>query len=254
MVCRSSEDGATGTNENVVLQVIKVLLTAVASPSYHVHRECLLTAVRTCYNIVLNSKSPVNQATAKATLMQMMSTVFKRMESDTERAEARKVDQGDSSSLENPSGPTANQMSVEDLKHLSGLADIKGFEAALNKVVQAEGEPDSTGLMNLQSLTVGQQDGILVLRTICKLATKEETDDLSSRTKVLSLDLLQGLLEGVSDAFTVNYTFIDSAKAYLCYALLRSFLSPTASVFQLSSNIYTILLLRFRESLKVYSI
>lgn len=41
------------------------------------------------------------------------------------RAEARKVDQGDSSSLENPSGPTANQMSVEDLKHLSGLADIK---------------------------------------------------------------------------------------------------------------------------------
>jgi hypothetical protein len=97
---------------------------------FAVHRECLLTAVRTCYNIVLSrlgnekrivmswrahwpiiefyqdhfnlsllglrvlfftldlffyrSKSPVNQATAKATLMQMMYTVFKRMESDTE--------------------------------------------------------------------------------------------------------------------------------------------------------------------------
>lgn len=169
MVCRSSEDGTTGTNENVVLQVIKVLLTAVASPSYHVHRECLLTAVRTCYNIVLNSKSSVNQSAAKATLMQMMSTVFKRMESDTERVEARKIDQGDSSSLAQPSGPTSDQMSAEDLKHLSGLADIKGFEAALNKVVQAGGEPDSTGLMNLQSLTVGQQDGVLVLRTICKV-------------------------------------------------------------------------------------
>jgi len=48
---------------------------------------------------------------------------------------------------------------------------------------------------------------------------------------------VQGLLEGVSDAFTVNYTFIDSAKAYLCYALLRSFLSPTASVFQVFSEV-----------------
>lgn len=54
------------------------------------------------------------------------------------------------------------------------------------------------------------------------------------------LDVLghvQGLLEGVSDAFTVNYHFIDSAKAYLCYALLRSFLSPTASVFQVFKEI-----------------
>jgi hypothetical protein len=41
------------------------------------------------------------------------------------RVEARKVDQGDSSSLAEPSGPTSDQMSEEDLKHISGLADIK---------------------------------------------------------------------------------------------------------------------------------
>lgn len=39
--------------------------------------------------------------------------------------EARKADRGDSSSLAKPSRPTPEQMSVEDLKHLSGLADIK---------------------------------------------------------------------------------------------------------------------------------
>ncbi|XP_073391805.1 brefeldin A-inhibited guanine nucleotide-exchange protein 5 isoform X3 [Physcomitrium patens] len=251
MVCRLSDDGATGTNQNVVLQVIKVLLTAVASPSYHVHRECLLTAVRTCYNIVLSSKSPVNQATAKATLMQMMNTVFIRMENNTERVKSRKLDQGESSKDSKQSQPTPSQMPVEDLKHLSGVADIQGFEAALNKVVEAEGELNSEGAVtSLESLTVGQQDGVLMLRTICKLAVKEETDDLSNRTKILSLDLLQGLLEGVSDAFTVNYTFIDFVKAYLCYALLRSCVSPTASVFQMAVNIYTVLLQRFRESLK----
>jgi guanine nucleotide-exchange factor len=53
MVCASFADDATAT-DSVVLQLIKVLLTAVASPSFHVHGECLLTAVRTCYNIVLS--------------------------------------------------------------------------------------------------------------------------------------------------------------------------------------------------------
>ena len=41
------------------------------------------------------------------------------------RVEARKSDRGDSPSLAQPSGPTPEQMSVEGLKHLSDLADIK---------------------------------------------------------------------------------------------------------------------------------
>lgn len=38
-------------------------------------------AVRTCYNIYLASKNLVNQTTAKATLTQMLSVIFQRMES-----------------------------------------------------------------------------------------------------------------------------------------------------------------------------
>jgi hypothetical protein len=45
-----------------------------------VHGECLLLAIRTCYNIALGSKSPINQATAKATLTQMINLVFQRMD------------------------------------------------------------------------------------------------------------------------------------------------------------------------------
>lgn len=41
------------------------------------------------------------------------------------RVVARKVDQGDSSSLGNPSASTSDHLAVEDPKHLSGLADIK---------------------------------------------------------------------------------------------------------------------------------
>ena len=47
-----------------------------------VHGEALLRIVRTCYNVFLGSKSEVNQTTAKASLTQMLTIVFHRMEAD----------------------------------------------------------------------------------------------------------------------------------------------------------------------------
>ena len=87
------------TDDNVQLQIIKALLTAVTSSVCDIHEGTLLKvawlpfrvpvrwidglrwqAVRTCYNIYLTSKSLVNQSTAKATLTQMISVIFRRME------------------------------------------------------------------------------------------------------------------------------------------------------------------------------
>ena len=45
-----------------------------------VHENSLLLAVRTCYNIYLASRNLNYQATAKATLSQILSCVFARME------------------------------------------------------------------------------------------------------------------------------------------------------------------------------
>ena len=84
-----------GTDENVLLQLIKVIfinfiqklsktvqavLAVVLSKHCQVHGASLILAVRTCFNIYLTSKNHVNQATAKATLTQVISTVFSRME------------------------------------------------------------------------------------------------------------------------------------------------------------------------------
>ncbi|XP_039270898.2 brefeldin A-inhibited guanine nucleotide-exchange protein 1-like [Styela clava] len=68
------------TDENVQLQIIKVLLTAVTSNNCEIHDGTILQAVRTCYNIYLASRSVVNQTTAKATLSQMLNVIFARME------------------------------------------------------------------------------------------------------------------------------------------------------------------------------
>ena len=69
--------------EGIELLVLKTLLSAVTSTSLRVHGDSLLKAVRTCYNIYLGSKSPVNQTTAKASLTQMLVIVFQRMEADS---------------------------------------------------------------------------------------------------------------------------------------------------------------------------
>ncbi|CAA0842657.1 Brefeldin A-inhibited guanine nucleotide-exchange protein 2 [Striga hermonthica] len=78
-VCKCHDLG----DENVELLVIKALLSAVTSVSLRIHGDCLLQVVRTCYDIYLSSKNVVNQTTAKASLVQMLVIVFRRMEADS---------------------------------------------------------------------------------------------------------------------------------------------------------------------------
>ena len=70
-------------DDAIELLVIRTLLTAVTSVTLRIHGETLLKAVRTCYNIYLGSKVVVNQTTAKASLIQMLVIVFRRMEADS---------------------------------------------------------------------------------------------------------------------------------------------------------------------------
>lgn len=75
-------------DDGVQLQVIKALLTAVTSNTCAIHEGSLLVAVRSCYNIHLVTRNAVNKTTAKATLTQMLSIVFQRMEAHDARGDA----------------------------------------------------------------------------------------------------------------------------------------------------------------------
>lgn len=280
MVCSCVDNSSP---DSTVLQVLKVLLTAVSSTKFRVHGEPLLGVIRICYNISLNSKSPINQATSKAMLTQMISIIFRRMETDLIGGDTplglqtsgsatclNTVAGGGSvsevhetySTDENEKATTLgdelsiNQVknlslaSVEELQNLVGGADIKGLEAVLDKAVHIEdGEKIVRGI-DLDSMTIAQHDALLLFRTLCKMSMKEDSDELTTKTRILSLELLQGLLEGVSHSFTKNFHFIDSVKAYLSYALLRASVSQSVVVFQHATGIFSVLLLRFRESLK----
>ncbi|XP_024984145.1 brefeldin A-inhibited guanine nucleotide-exchange protein 5-like [Cynara cardunculus var. scolymus] len=261
MVCSCIDNNSP---DSTILQVLKVLLTAVSSTKFRVHGEPLLGVIRVCYNIALNSKSPINQATSKAMLTQMISIVFRRMDTDSVSSDGPPVNKRNDSSMKieeissaDDDGqmltPTANSTSIaslEELQNLAGGNDIKGLEAALDKAVQLEDDGKPSGF-DPESLSIVERDALLVFRTLCKMGMKEDSDAVTTKTRILSLELLQGLLEGVSHSFTKNFNFIDSVKAYLSYALLRASVSQSPAIFQYATGIFTVLLLRFREGLKI---
>ncbi|KAE9603229.1 putative Sec7 domain, mon2, dimerization and cyclophilin-binding domain-containing protein [Lupinus albus] len=78
-VCKCHDFG----DDAMELLLLKTLLSAVTSISLRIHGDCLLLIVRTCYDIYLLSKNVVNQTTAKASLIQMLVIVFRRMEADS---------------------------------------------------------------------------------------------------------------------------------------------------------------------------
>ncbi|MBA0865974.1 hypothetical protein Goshw_016788 [Gossypium schwendimanii] len=257
MVCNCVDNSST---DSTILQVLKVLLTAVASTKFRVHGEPLLGIIRVCYNITLHSKSPITQATSKAMLTQMISILFRRMETDVVPTSSGSADHTEaaSSSDQNDNGTTLGDAlnwvkdttfaSIEELQKLAGGADHKGLEAALDNVVHVENGKKITRGIDLENMSLGKRDALLVFRTLCKMSKKEDTDD--TKTQILSLELLQGLLEGVSHSFTKNFHLIDSVKAYLLSALLQASVSQSAVIFQYATGIFSVLLLRYRESLK----
>ncbi|XP_047309757.1 brefeldin A-inhibited guanine nucleotide-exchange protein 5-like [Impatiens glandulifera] len=272
MVCSCVDNSSS---DSTIIQVLKVLLTSVASSKFRVHGESLLGVIRVCYNIALNSKSLVNQATSKAMLTQMISIVFRRMESDlvsttdssvshnipvtqsssnSTTDETASIHQNDKVTPENESSldqrKETSLASIEELQNLAVGADMKGLEAALDKVVHLEDGEKVTRGIDLESMNIGHRDALLLFRTLCKMGMKEDKDEITMKTRILSLELLQGLLEGVSHSFTINFHFIDSVKAYLSYALLRASVSQSPVLFQYATGIFSLLLLRFRESLK----
>ncbi|XP_073128744.1 brefeldin A-inhibited guanine nucleotide-exchange protein 5 [Henckelia pumila] len=271
MVCSCVDNSSP---DSTTLQVLKVLLTTVASTKMRVHGEPLLGIIRVCYNIALNSKSPINQATSKAMLTQMLSIIFRRMETDEvssnppESKEAsssdrpntmvEEVSSSDHNATDTTSGDVISAKQVnnaslgsdEEIQNLVGGTDIKGLEAVLEKAVDMEDGGKATRGMVLESMSIGQRDALLLFRTLCKMGMKEDSDEVTTKSRILSLELLQGLLEGASHSFAKDFQFIDSMKAHLSYALLRASVSHSPTIFQYATGIFAVILLRYRESLK----
>ena len=105
-------------------------------------------------------------------------------------------------------------------------------------------------------LAILQKDAYLVFRSLCKLSMKalpEGAPDPKShelRSKILSLQLLLGILQNGGPAFQTSETFVSAMKSYLCVALSQNGVSNISEVFELSLALFISLLTKYRVHLK----
>ncbi|XP_065569507.1 brefeldin A-inhibited guanine nucleotide-exchange protein 1-like isoform X3 [Artemia franciscana] len=161
----------TQTDEGVQLQIIKALLTIMTSQHVEVHEKTVLISVKTCYDIYLASKNIVNQKTAKATLTQMLSVIFQRMENQAIEEAARHnnvpvVSEGDRKTINKQSSSTnlidqseTKQVEGENLNTSESEVELKEETEEIAKVTLLNGEqeanPDS--LTNLEAEEIGTE-------------------------------------------------------------------------------------------------
>ncbi|KAI1295380.1 Brefeldin A-inhibited guanine nucleotide-exchange protein 1 [Halotydeus destructor] len=276
----SSDDG-------VQLQIIKALLTLVTSQQCQVHEASILLSVRTCYNIYLGSKNLVNQTTAKATLTQMLNVIFSRMEAYY-AVQQQHID-NDANASDNASDVHDINRSLTPFENEDDAIVASLVNDIVSRVVRdveestpfqanhipSPGELSSAGripsnesIENSDSSVINdatpmsfthvtQKDAFLVFRSLCKLSMKPLPDgqlDPKShelRSKVLSLQLILGILQNSGPAFQSSDIFAGTIKKYLCVALSKNGVSNISEVFELSLAIFLALLQNFKIHLKM---
>ena len=218
-------------DENVQLQVIKCLLTAVTSHQCAVHETTLLLAVRACFHVHLISKNVVIKTTARAALTQMISATNKRME-DADEA------------LSNANNNNDNNNNNND--------------TTISKSNSSSSNTLSSIISNTNELpTKYHRDAWLLFRAICKLSTKGTyddaiiaKDDVILQNKLLSLESIELILNSCGPAFKTNEKFINCVRSYLCVSLLSNCASDVKEVATLSLRIFATLLDLFKDHLK----
>ncbi|KAG0496888.1 hypothetical protein HPP92_001579 [Vanilla planifolia] len=232
--CQSHADDA------LELLVVKSLLSAVTSTSLRIHGDSLLRIVRPCYDLYLNSRNPVNQTTAKASLIQMLVIVFRRMEADSSTVPSfiTKII-SDIDVVLNPPTPSASSAkyngafesaSVENTNPADlldsndkELLDAKYWEISLYKTA-LEGRKDELGPEGIvdrdddQEVQIGnklRRDAFLVFRALCKLSMKTPpkealADPTLMRGKILALELLKILLENAGAVFRTSDRVLEN--------------------------------------------
>ncbi|KAL2937664.1 Brefeldin A-inhibited guanine nucleotide-exchange protein 5 [Bienertia sinuspersici] len=102
--------------------------------------------------------------------------------------------------------------SVEELQNLAGGADIKDLEAMLDKAVHLEDGNKTKHGMDLESMSIGHRDALLLFRTLCKMGMKEDNDEIATKTRILSLELLQCLVNAVKSLVDWEKSLKESEK------------------------------------------
>ncbi|KAA0059594.1 brefeldin A-inhibited guanine nucleotide-exchange protein 1 isoform X1 [Cucumis melo var. makuwa] len=262
-VCKS---GGLG-DEGIELTVLRVLLSAVRCPCVLIRGDCLVSVVRTCYNVYLGGLSGTNQICAKSVLGQVMVIVFSRVEEDSMDAPMRIISVSELLEFTDKNLNEGNsiyfcQNFINEVMDASeGIADKKLYEFSAKLQnghasplkVDNKGESDIGETEDVCSKI--REDGFHLFKNLCKLSMKfsspEHPDDqILLRGKILSLELLKVVMDNAGPVWRSNERFLNAIKQFLCLSLLKNSALSAMAIFQLQCCIFTSLLTKFRSGLK----
>ena len=263
-----------GTDPDVEMQVVRALMHSILlMPT---HGASLLKAVRQIYNVFIFSLSPRNQQVAQGTLTQVIGAIFGRV---GEKEKERSLSEGTEASETEAASESANETSDANGTSDSNDAAQKTAKPKVSAPVTLanleggdSGDGQRVAEANLaleKDADLAVKDAFLIFRAMCKLSVKDlDTDNVDMRShlvrsKLLSLHVIHTILKNNIDIFLSKHVvillagsddqtcLIDAVRLYLCQALIRNAASPLAPVFELSLEIFWLLLANLRSEFKM---
>jgi Guanine nucleotide exchange factor in Golgi transport N-terminal/Dimerisation and cyclophilin-binding domain of Mon2 len=206
----------------------KTFRVIITSRNCGVHEGSLLLALRSAFHIYLVAKTSTTKDVAKASLIEMLRSVFGRLEEQEIRMQLVTGSSTEAYQNDNHHGQNGNGV------------DARGGQS---------------GPLSSQYHT----DGYVLFRALCKLSAKElpgdgepesnraglfstsPPDPMALSNKVLSLELILAVMQFSGSAFCQGEKFIFLVQNYLCVGLLKNCMSPQTQVAFLSQKIFLLL-------------
>jgi hypothetical protein len=224
-------DRADHLSDAVQTATAKALLALMTSPLCGVYEAGMLKAVRTVFHIYLVTKhDPVKKVT-RAVLLDMLRSVFSRMEAYDAMA-------------------TGNSF---------------GLDEHANDIPPIYRSPSKQDEQNTIFASRFHTDSYLLFRALCKLSAKllpedandsgsvtstrknifassvPVTDPMATNTKILSLRLILAVFENCGPAFREGEKFIYAVQNFLCVSLVKNSMSNNPHVAHLSLKVFLML-------------
>ncbi|GMI43270.1 hypothetical protein TrCOL_g9786 [Triparma columacea] len=266
------------SSDEIELCVLKYLLTATCRPhisdAFALRETYLLQAVRVVYNVFLCTTSNPNRITARATLEQMIASVFARMEFyEKHNPDALPPPPPPPSTANGNGNGNGNDKEKEQQfkspNHRDAFLVFRSLCKLSMKAIpdQADLGYTYTGAMTDSSkLTPSKPAEIAALN---KAAGKQALDPaLASNgqhlataaspslgspaleSKILALELLLSVLNNAGRALVEGDRFEFAIRHYLCVSLLKNCTSDVTKVVSLSLRLFVPIIRHFRDNLK----
>lgn len=262
LAVNSTFDGEA-TASQLELQIIKVLAGAIVNESMPVHGRVLMPAIRQIYNIFLMSLVPSNQAVAQATLIQIIGNIFEKVKAVSALntvSEPNLANEVGNAPETTNAAPSADASATSDASAALTLAEL---EHHTDSEVQMTNEE----IFSADNAKLYVKDAVLIIRIMNKLAMKPIEDDYidmrsqDMRSKLLSLHIVHWILINYTSLFTRHdlvfviagteeISLIEGIKKSLCLTLSRNAASQTTTIFEITIEIYYVMMSALRNEFK----